>query len=156
PMPRILPLLIVLALAVVAAWTWKRVPPPADPPASPPTAPLPAVVEYVTAPASPDGIGKFFPGREIAKVMGHRAIDWLERTEREAGDAPSKAVAAIGLAPHLSLADLGAGSGYYSFRISEKVPQGKVVAVDIQPEMLDFLRKRSAQLGITNVEPHLG
>ena len=88
--------------------------------------------------------------------MGHRAIDWLERNNREQEEAPSKAIAAIDLAPDAVLADIGAGSGYYSFRLAEKVPQGKIVAVEIQPEMLDFLRKRSTELGITNVEPHLG
>ena len=163
-MSRLAPLLAVLAIALVVAWGWFRSPvPPAGPAASPtpPSAtttppPPPAVVEYTDGPATPDGIGKFFHGREIAHVMGHPAIKWLERTEREMEEAPSKAIAAIDLAPNAVLADIGAGSGYYSFRLSEKVPQGKIVAVDIQPEMLDFLRKKSAELGITNVEPHLG
>lgn len=159
-MSRITPLLAVLVIALIVAWGWFRTPtPPAGPAAaSPPSAiiPAPVFVEYTTGPASPDGIGKFFHGREISHVMGHRAIDWLERGNREQEEAPSKAIAAIELAPNAVLADIGAGSGYYSFRLSEKVPQGKIVAVDIQPEMLDFLRKRSAELGITNVEPHLG
>jgi SAM-dependent methyltransferase len=159
-MSRITPLLAVLVIALIVAWGWFRTPtPPAGPAAaSPPSAviPAPVFVEYTTGPASPDGIGKFFHGREIAHVMGHPAIGWLERTEREQEEAPSKAIAAIDLAPDDVLADIGAGSGYYSFRLSEKVPQGKIVAVDIQPEMLDFLRKKSAELGITNVEPHLG
>ncbi len=163
-MSRLAPLLAVLAIALVVAWGWFRSPaPPAGPAASPtpPSAtttppPAPAVVEYTDGPATPDGIGKFFHGREIAHVMGHPAINWLERNEREQEEAPSKAIAAIDLAPNAVLADIGAGSGYYSFRLSEKVPQGKIVAVDIQPEMLDFLRKKSAELGITNVEPHLG
>ncbi len=163
-MSRLAPLLAVLAIALIVAWGWFRSPvPPAGPAASPtpPSAtmtppPAPAVVEYTTGPATPDGIGKFFHGREIAHVMGHPAIKWLERTEREMEEAPSKAIAAIDLAPNAVLADIGAGSGYYSFRLSEKVPQGKIVAVDIQPEMLDFLHKKSAELGITNVEPHLG
>lgn len=146
---------IVLALfAAVAAWAWLRVPAPhAAPPPPPVQHGTPA---YTFAPASPDGIGKFFHDREIAKVMGHPAIGWLERGEREQEEAPSKAIAAIELAPDAVIADIGAGSGYYSFRISEKVPRGKVVAVDIQPEMLDFLRRRSAELKVTNVEPHLG
>lgn len=159
-MSRLVPLLAVLVIALIVAWGWFRTPtPPAGPtPSSTPssTSVAPAFVEYTTGPASPDGIGKFFHGREISHVMGHRAIDWLERGNREQEEAPSKAIAAIDLAPDAVLADIGAGSGYYSFRLSEKVPQGKIVAVDIQPEMLDFLRKRSAELGITNVEPHLG
>lgn len=111
---------------------------------------------YISGQASPDGIGKFFHGREIAKVMGHPAIGWLERDEREKEEAPGKAIAAISLAPDAVIADIGAGSGYYSFRISAKVPQGKVMAIDIQPEMLEFLKKRAAELEITNVIPQLG
>lgn len=159
-MSRLVPLLAVLVIALIVAWGWFRTPtPPAGPaasPAPPATSVAPVFVEYTTGPASPDGIGKFFHGREISQVMGHRAINWLERNEREQEEAPSKAIAAIDLAPDAVLADIGAGSGYYSFRLAEKVPQGKIVAVEIQPEMLDFLRKRSTELGITNVEPHLG
>ena len=118
----------------------------AKPPASP----------YAEKSASPDGTGKFFHDREIAQVMGHPAIGWLERENREDEEAPSKAIDALDLAPDAVVADIGAGSGYYSFRISPKVPRGKVMAVDIQPEMLEFLKKRSAELQITNVVPHLG
>ena len=117
---------------------------------------IPAQPDYTFSPASADGIGKFFHGREIAHVMGHPAIGWLERDNREQEEAPTKALALMKLKPDAVLADIGAGSGYYSFRISPMVPQGKVVAVDIQPEMLDFLKKKSTELAITNVEPHLG
>jgi ubiquinone/menaquinone biosynthesis C-methylase UbiE len=166
-MTRFLPIVLAAAMAVAAAWAWHRHT--ADDPAEagegtapaaavapPALAAEPTPVEYTYAPASPDGIGKFFHGREISQVMGHQGINWLERSEREQEEAPLKAIAAIELAPDAVIADVGAGSGYYSFRISEKVPRGKVVAVDIQPEMLDFLRRRSAQMKITNVEPHLG
>ena len=111
---------------------------------------------YQLGPASPDGIGKFFHGREIAKVMGHPAIGWLERENREDEEAPSKAIAAMDLAEDAIVADIGAGSGYYSFRIAEKIPKGKVMAVDIQPEMLAFLKNRATELKITNVIPHRG
>lgn len=126
----------------------------AEPPA--PAVAKPAVIGYVEGKASPDGIGKFFHSREIAKVMGHPAIGWLERDEREKEEAPSKVINALDLAPDAVIADIGAGSGYYSFRISPKVPQGKVMAIDIQPETLEFLKKRSDELKITNVIPHLG
>ena len=116
----------------------------------------PAVASYTESKPTADGIGKIFHGREIAKVMGHPAIGWLERDEREKEEAPSKAIAAMDLAPDAVVADIGAGSGYYSFRLSPKVPQGKVMAVDIQPEMLEFLKKRADELKITNVVPHLG
>lgn len=110
--------------------------------------------EYRTA--SPDGIGKFYLGREISQVMGHPAIGWLERDEREREEAPSRAIDALDLRPTDVIADIGAGSGYYSFRISSKVPQGSVIAVDIQQEMLDYLSKRSDELKIENVRGHLG
>jgi SAM-dependent methyltransferase len=126
------------------------------PPATLTEAVKPAQAVYVTGKASPDGIGKFFHGREIAQVMGHPGIGWLERDEREKEEAPTKAIAAMDLAPDAVIADIGAGSGFYSFRISPKVPKGKVMAIDIQPEMLEFLTKRSGELKITNVIPHLG
>jgi SAM-dependent methyltransferase len=113
-------------------------------------------VRYESCAPSADGIGKVWMGREISKVMGHPGIGWLERTEREKEEAPSKAIALLELAPDAVLADIGAGSGYYSFRIAKKLPQGRVVAVDIQPEMLDFLKAESARQGVKNVVPHLG
>jgi FkbM family methyltransferase len=111
---------------------------------------------YRFANASPDGIGKFFHGREIAQVMGHPAIGWLERENREDEEAPIKAINSLDLAPDTVIADIGAGSGYYTFRIAARIPQGKVVAIDIQPEMLDFLKQRATELKISNVQPHLG
>jgi SAM-dependent methyltransferase len=155
-MARVIPLLVLLCVAAISGWAWLRRSEPVVLPAPVQAAPVPKEVPYTNGPGTPDGIGKFFHDREIAKVMGHPAIGWLERTEREKEEAPSKAIAAIELAPDTVIADIGAGSGYYSFRISPKVPDGKVVAIDIQPEMLDFLRKKSAELKIRNVEPHLG
>jgi SAM-dependent methyltransferase len=112
--------------------------------------------EYEYGEASPDGIGKFFHGREISQVMGHAGITWLERGERESEEAPSRAIEAIQLRADAVIADIGAGSGYHSFRLAPKVPEGRVVAVEIQQEMLDFLGNRAAELGVTNVVPHLG
>lgn len=111
---------------------------------------------YEARAPSRDGIGKVWMGREISHVMGHPGIGWLERTEREKEEAPSKAIDLLELAPDAVVADVGAGSGYYAFRLAPKVPRGKVVAVDIQPEMLAFLKAESARRGVTNVEPHLG
>ena len=119
------------------------------------TSPAEASV-YQTCTPSADGIGKVYQGREIAQVMGHPGIGWLERDDREKEEAPSKALALLDLAPNAVIADVGAGSGYYSFRLAPKVPQGKVLAIDIQPEMLDYLRTEAAQRKITNVVPHLG
>ncbi len=123
---------------------------------NPPSLPPSPVPEYTTAPPSPDGIGKIFMGREISQVMGHPGIGWLERDERETEEAPSKAIALLDLAPDTVIADIGAGSGYYSFRIAPLVPQGQVIAIDIQPEMLRHLRDEAGNLSISNVHPHLG
>lgn len=128
---------------------------PADASSSPPP-PVSAEPAYGTCVASPDGIGKTFLGREISQVMGHPGIGWLERTEREKEEAPSKAIAALKLAPDAVIADLGAGSGYYTFRLAPLVPHGKVVAIDIQPEMLDYMKEEMRARGAKNVEPHLG
>lgn len=103
-----------------------------------------------------DGIGKVYHGREIAKVMGHLGADWLERPEREQEERPRKAIELMKLRPTDVVADIGAGSGYFSFRMAEQLPQGKVLAVDIQPEMLEILRKKAADKGIKNVELVLG
>jgi SAM-dependent methyltransferase len=114
----------------------------------------PPAYEFVTAAA--DGIGKRFMGREIAKVMGHPAIGWLEREEREREEAPSKALLALQLRPTDVIADIGAGSGYYAFRMTDLVPQGSVVALDIQQEMLDFVTDQAAKKGVKNLRTHLG
>lgn len=104
---------------------------------------------------SPDGIGKFYMGREIAKVMGHTGASWLERSSRDQ-EQPQRIISALDLKPTDTVADIGAGTGYISFRISPVVPQGKVLAVDIQPEMLDIVSFVKQERKITNVEPVLG
>jgi FkbM family methyltransferase len=105
---------------------------------------------------SPDGIGKFYLGREIAQVMGHTGALWLERQSREREEQPTKAIAALDLKPTDVVADIGAGTGYFSFRMAKEVPQGKVFAVDVQPEMLDIIEFLKQENKITNVEPILG
>jgi ubiquinone/menaquinone biosynthesis C-methylase UbiE len=118
----------------------------------------PAVARYETRRFhDPNGTGKFYMGREIAQVMGHQAADWLDRPEREEEEAPSKLVAALPLKPGDIVADVGAGSGYLSWLMAPRVaPGGRVLAVDIQPEMLDIIRKRMKERGVTNVLPVLG
>src|SRR5438552_2444242 len=106
---------------------------------------------------SPDGIGKFYQGREIAHVMGHQAADWLERPTREEEENTQLLVDSLGVRPGEVVADIGAGTGYFSRRLSKKAgDKGMILAVDIQPEMLDLLTNEMAKLNITNVKPVLG
>jgi ubiquinone/menaquinone biosynthesis C-methylase UbiE len=105
----------------------------------------------------PDGTGKFYMDREIAQVMGHLAAGWLERPEREREEEPTKLIKALELKAGDVVADVGAGSGYFTFRIADKVgPKGKVLAVDIQQEMLDLISRKMKTKGVANVEPILG
>jgi ubiquinone/menaquinone biosynthesis C-methylase UbiE len=106
---------------------------------------------------SRDGIGKFYMDREIAWVMGHQAADWLERSNRDEEEKTERLVELLKLQPGQVVADIGAGSGYFSRRMARKVgAEGKVLAVDIQPEMMAILTNSMASLGITNVHPVLG
>jgi protein-L-isoaspartate O-methyltransferase len=111
---------------------------------------------YTEKSPSSDGIGKVYMGREIAFVLGHRGIPWLERAERDSEEQPDVLMDNLDLAPDAVIADIGAGSGYMTFRLSRKVPQGTVLAVDIQQEMLDEIERRMADLGVENVETVLG
>jgi ubiquinone/menaquinone biosynthesis C-methylase UbiE len=112
----------------------------------------------------PDGIGKFYLGREIAHVMGPGGILWLERSERETQERPQLVIDALEIEPGQTIADLGAGSGYYSFRIAPLVgPTGKVLAIDIEPAMLEVIAQRARREHVTNIatvrssarDPHL-
>ncbi|MEA5464407.1 class I SAM-dependent methyltransferase [Leptothoe sp. PORK10 BA2] len=101
---------------------------------------------------SSDGIGKVYMGREISQVMGHRGAAWLERPNRATDEAPDLAVDALGLRPTDTVADIGAGTGYMSFRMAQKVPDGQVLAVDVQPEMIQMLETVRDDQGITNIQ----
>ncbi|MEL4894110.1 class I SAM-dependent methyltransferase [Crocosphaera sp. Alani8] len=105
---------------------------------------------------SRDGIGKFYLGREIAKVMGHQEFLWLERPNREQEENPSKVIDSLDLKSTDTVADIGAGSGYFSFRLASLVPDGKVLAVDIQPEMLDIIDFLKEENKVNNVKTILG
>jgi ubiquinone/menaquinone biosynthesis C-methylase UbiE len=91
-------------------------------------------------------------GRRIASVMSHAGADWLDRPEREREEEPDRAVEALALKPGAVVADLGAGSGYFTVRLARRVgPSGRVFAADIQPEMLSLLRARIAREQLANV-----
>ena len=85
-------------------------------------------------------------GRRIASVMGIGGADWLERSEREIEELPETALDKIGIKPGMVVADVGAGVGYFSIRMAKRVgPKGKILAVDVQPEMLAILKDRAAK-----------
>jgi ubiquinone/menaquinone biosynthesis C-methylase UbiE len=117
----------------------------------------PASPRYAAVPASPDGIGKVYMGREIAQVMSYHGAPWLERAERMEEERTDLVLAALDLKPGMTVADIGAGSGYYSWRMGERVGSGGTVyAVDIQPEMLKLLQRQMSQRGAANVKALLG
>ena len=113
--------------------------------------------EYGASRATADGIGKTYMGREIAQVMGYPGADWLERGSREREERPDLLLAALALAPGMMVADVGAGTGYYSWQIAGRIgPEGRVYAVDVQPQMLDLLKENMRRRGVRNVQPVLG
>ncbi len=105
-----------------------------------------------------DGIGKFYMGREIAQFMGHQGASWLERSTRQEEERTDLLLAALKLKPGMVVADVGAGSGYFSWRIAQQVGEkGKVFATDIQQEMLDILMGQMKKNNVSNiVVPVLG
>jgi ubiquinone/menaquinone biosynthesis C-methylase UbiE len=103
---------------------------------------------------SSDGIGKVYMGREISQVMGHQGADWLDRSDRQTEEQPQKLVEALNLRSDDVVGDIGAGTGYISKLLSAQVPAGKVLAVDIQPEMITILNKKFSKT--TNIKTVLG
>lgn len=110
---------------------------------------------YQLSSPSRDGIGKRYMGREISRVMGHQGARWLERSSREQEERTDILVRELAPEPTDVVADIGAGTGYFTFRISPLVPDGKVMAVDIQQEMLDIIEARAKE-SADNVVPVLG
>lgn len=111
---------------------------------------------YVHGEPSPDGIGKFYMGREIAQVMSHWGASWLDRPERALEERTDLLLTMLDLEDDDVVADIGAGSGTLTLPIARLVPRGRVLAVDIQPEMLEFVAARAAEAGLANVETVLG
>lgn len=102
--------------------------------------------------ASYDGIGKYYLGREISHVMGASGSIWLDRQERNDEENTDLAIAKLPITAASVVADLGAGTGYYSFRIAKRIPSGKLYAIEIQDEMLLQLKQRKTALRDTIVE----
>lgn len=118
----------------------------------------PDTIGYETAaPRDPNGIGTYYLGRQIAHVMGHEgASDWLERTGRRQEEGTDLLIRELKLKPTDVVADIGAGTGFFTFQLARKVPRGQVLAVDIQPEMIAALQANKQKLKIRNVRPVLG
>jgi ubiquinone/menaquinone biosynthesis C-methylase UbiE len=102
------------------------------------------------------GSGRTYMGREISEVMGHFGVGWLERPEREREERTDLLVNALKLKPTDAVADIGAGSGYFTMRMAPLVPEGVVYGTDIQREMLDIITERALELKLFNVMPVLG
>jgi len=111
---------------------------------------------YREGQGSPDGIGKFYQGREIAAVMGFEGAPWLERPSRASEERPDLLVEELHLQPGMTVADIGAGSGYLSRRLAPLVAPGRVFAVDVQPQMVALLRELSQKPEFKNLVPIQG
>ena len=110
---------------------------------------------YKLRTGDPNGINKWYMGRQIAQVMSHYGIDWLERDEREKEENTSLLLKNLAVKPGMVIADIGAGSGYHSALLSKMVGTGKVFAVDVEPEMIAYLNKRIKQEKLSNLVPVL-
>jgi cyclopropane fatty-acyl-phospholipid synthase-like methyltransferase len=119
---------------------------------------------YVRAQEAPSGaasIGppalEFYKGRRIATTMHYTGAEWLIRGNRENEERCSLLMTNLGLKRGMTVCDMGCGNGFYSLKLAKTVgPQGTVLCVDIQPEMLQLLRQRAARARIKNIEPILG
>ncbi len=111
---------------------------------------------YTFKTGDPNGIGKWYMGREIAYVMGYQGMGWLERPEREEEENTTKLLRNMNIGPGDDIADIGAGSGYHVFKMAPMAGDGLIYAVDIQEEMLAALRKKKDLGKVWNVMPIKG
>ena len=125
--------------------------------------PIPAIAQdsvamplYREGRGSADGIGKFYQGREIAAVMGFEGAPWLERPSRASEERPELLVEELHLQPGMTVADIGAGSGYLSRRMAPIIGRGRIFAVDVQPQMVALLTELSQKPEFKNIVPILG
>ena len=110
---------------------------------------------YKIRAGDPNGINKWYMGRQIAHVMSHFGIDWLEREEREMEENTSLLLKNLAVKPGMVVADIGAGSGYHSALLSKMVGTGKVFAVDVEPEMIAYLNARIKEEKLSRIIPVL-
>ena len=99
----------------------------------------------------------YYKGREIAQTMHYLGAPWLTRESRDREEDCHTLLRALDLKPGMTVCDMGCGNGFYTLRVAEKVaPDGRVLAVEIQPEMLTLLRERASKAKIKNIKPILG
>lgn len=110
------------------------------------------------------GIGKFYQGREIAKVIGHQDLFWLERPSREGEERPDLLLNLLDIAPDATIADIGAGTGFLTVRLLDRLNEnGRILAIDVEPEsqdIIDFIARDRGETRITTIlgssnDPHL-
>ena len=124
-----------------------------QPSANDPASESGSVYEYRQA--SRDGIGKFYMGREISHVMGHLGAGWLERQSRIEEERTDLLLATLPIKPDSVIADIGAGTGYFAIPMAMMAKEGRVLAVDLQPEMIAIIEQRSELAELGNIEPIL-
>ncbi len=112
--------------------------------------------KYIIKGGDPNGINKWYMGRQIAYVMSHWGIDWLERPERQFEENSALLLKNLNLKSGMQIADIGAGSGYYTSLIAKRIGNGKVYAVDVEPQMILFLNERIKEEKLSNVVTVLG
>jgi ubiquinone/menaquinone biosynthesis C-methylase UbiE len=100
----------------------------------------------------PNGIGKWYMGREIAHVMGFQGMSWLERPEREEEENTATLLKNMDIQPTDAIADIGAGSGYHVFKMAPMASKGTIYAVDIQDEMLAAIREKMEAQDVRNIK----
>lgn len=116
----------------------------------------PILLAQETAPPVPKTRPGWYMGREIAPTMSASGAEWLTRKSRQREEQPRKLLEALRLKPGQQVCDFGCGNGYYTLPLARAVgPRGKVLAVDIQQEMLDLLENRALPRGLENIEPVL-
>ncbi len=108
--------------------------------------------DYVYKKGDPNGIGKWYMGREIAYVMGFQGMNWLERPEREEEENTTTLLKNMDIQPTDHIADIGAGSGYHVFKMAPMANQGTIYAVDIQEEMLAAIQEKMEAKNVQNIQ----
>ena len=106
---------------------------------------------YTYKKPSSNGTGKVYMGREIAEIMSFEGLAWLERNSRSKEENTDLAISKLPITKNSTVADIGAGSGFYTFRIAPKVPDGKVFAVEIQDNAITYLKKKAQDVNASNV-----